>query len=42
MDEVIEAMYKSGKMLPTELRCTGFGGLSITETAKNIKKKLEK
>jgi len=42
LDEVIEAMYKSGKMLPSELRCTGFGGLSLTETAKNIKKKLEK
>ena len=42
LDEVIKAMYVSGKMLPKELRCTGFGGLSITKTAKDIQKKLEK
>jgi len=40
LDEVIESMYKTGKMLPSELRCTGYGGLSITKTAKRIEKKL--
>jgi len=33
LDEVISAMDKVGKMLPFELRCTGYGGLSITPTA---------
>lgn len=32
LDETIESMYKVGKMLPAELRCTGKGGLSITPT----------
>ncbi|MCT4619441.1 MAG: L-serine ammonia-lyase, iron-sulfur-dependent, subunit alpha [Marinisporobacter sp.] len=33
LDETIESMYKVGKMLPSALRCTGYGGLSITKTA---------
>jgi L-serine dehydratase len=33
LDETIESMYKVGMMLPSELRCTGRGGLSITPTA---------
>jgi len=32
LDETIASMYKVGKMLPAELRCTGKGGLSITPT----------
>ena len=36
LDETIEAMYKVGLMLPSELRCTGKGGLSITKTALSL------
>ena len=36
LDETIESMYKVGKMLPPELRCTGLGGLSITPTAQKL------
>jgi len=39
LDEVITAMDKVGRMLPYELRCTGYGGLSVTETAKKIARK---
>lgn len=35
-DEVIEAMYKSGKMLPSELKETALGGIAVTETGKAI------
>lgn len=40
LDETIDAMYKVGKMLPSELRCTGYGGLAVTETAKKIYQEL--
>ena len=40
LDEVIEAMGKTGASLPHELRCTGLGGLAITPTAKAIEKRL--
>lgn len=40
LDETVIAMDKVGRMIPYELRCTGFGGLSITETSKNIFKRL--
>ena len=36
LDEVISTMKSVGQMLPCELRCTGYGGLSITPTAKRI------
>jgi len=36
LDETIKAMYKVGVSLPVELRCTGRGGLSTTETALKI------
>ncbi len=42
LDETIGAMYSCGKMLPSELRCTGRGGLSVTETARTIYEKLNK
>jgi L-serine dehydratase len=42
LDEVIEAMDRVGKSLPSELRCTGLGGLSIAPTAKKIEKQLRK
>jgi len=35
-DETVEAMFIVGKMIVPELRCTGKGGLSITNTAKKI------
>lgn len=37
LDETIETMYQSGKMLPAELKCTCLGGLSVTPTAKKIR-----
>ena len=40
LDEVIQAMDAVGKMLPSELRCTGYGGLSVTPTAQVIEKRL--
>jgi len=42
LDETIVAMEQVGKMLPYELRCTGLGGLSVTETSKRIYADLEK
>lgn len=35
-DEVIGAMYHTGKMLPTQLRETAQGGIAATPTAKSI------
>ena len=40
LDETIDAMYRVGQMLPSELRCTGNGGLSITPTAQRIHQSL--
>ncbi len=40
LDEVIETMNRVGKQLPSELRCTALGGLSITSTSKAIEKRL--
>ena len=39
-DEVVEAMYKVGKKLPTELKETALGGLAATPTGKKLKEKL--
>jgi len=36
LDETLIAMGEVGKMLPSELRGTGYGGLSVTETSKRI------
>ncbi len=35
-DEVIDAMYKVGKLLPIQLRETAMGGIAATETGKKI------
>lgn len=35
-DQCVEAMYSVGKLLPRELRCTGLGGLCVTETGQRI------
>lgn len=40
VDEVIEAMDKVGRGLPTELRETGLGGLAGTPTGEAIKRKI--
>lgn len=40
VDEVIEAMGKIGRNLPTELRETGLGGLAGTPTGEAIKRKI--
>jgi L-serine dehydratase len=40
LDEVIETMDTVGKSLPSALRCTALGGLSVTKTSKEIEKKL--
>ncbi|MGB7093252.1 MAG: L-serine ammonia-lyase, iron-sulfur-dependent, subunit alpha [Anaerolineales bacterium] len=40
LDEVIQTMDAVGKMLPSALRCTAYGGLSITTTSKEIEKRL--
>jgi L-serine dehydratase len=42
LDEVIRTMDDVGKSIPSELRCTAQGGLSITETSRRIQMKLEK
>ncbi|HVI43207.1 MAG TPA: L-serine ammonia-lyase, iron-sulfur-dependent, subunit alpha [Anaerovoracaceae bacterium] len=39
-DEVIDAMYKVGKLLPVQLRETAMGGIAATETAKAIAEKI--
>jgi L-serine dehydratase len=42
LDETIESMYKVGMMLPSELRCTGRGGLSTTATARKLYDKINR
>ncbi len=41
LDEVISAMDKVGKSIHPNLRCTGFGGLSVTPASKKIENKLK-
>jgi L-serine dehydratase len=41
LDEVIRTMDTVGKSIPCKLRCTALGGLSVTETSKQIKQRLE-
>ena len=40
LDETIKAMYDVGIQLPSNLKCTARGGLSITKTAQIIDKKV--
>jgi L-serine dehydratase len=42
LDEVIETMDRVGKSIPSQLRCTALGGLSITRTSKAIESQLQK
>ena len=39
-DEVVEAMYRVGKMMPCELRETALGGLATTPTGLEIQKRI--
>jgi L-serine dehydratase len=41
LDEVIATMDVVGQSLPSELRCTGLGGLSVTRTSRKIEKMLK-
>jgi L-serine dehydratase len=42
LEEVIDAMKSVGESLPSSLRCTGFGGLSVTPTSLKLHKELKK
>ena len=42
LSETIKTLLDVGKVLPRELRCTALGGLSITKTAIEIEKRLNK
>jgi len=42
LDEVIAAMDRVGKSIPCELRCTGLGGLSVSNTSKKIENRLKR
>jgi len=35
------AFDQVGRMLPSELRCTGKGGLSITDSSRELQKRLD-
>lgn len=39
-DEVVEAMFRVGKMLPMQLRETAMGGIAATPTGKSISKRI--
>jgi L-serine dehydratase len=40
LDEVIEAARRVGHSMPCELRCTALGGLSVTNTSREIERRL--
>jgi L-serine dehydratase len=40
LDEVIETAQRVGRQLPRELRCTGLGGLAITQTSRRLENEL--
>ena len=41
LDEVIETMDRVGAAIPSTLRCTNLGGLSITPTARELESRLQ-
>jgi len=41
LDQVIETVSEAGKTMPSCVKCTGKGGLAITETALKIKNKMK-
>ncbi len=40
LDETVDAVFASGKMLPAELRCTALGGLAVAPSALALGRKL--
>lgn len=40
-DEVVQTMFDVGNSMAHELRCTGLGGLSITESSKRVETRLQ-
>jgi L-serine dehydratase len=36
LDETIDAVYSSGQLLPSELRCTSLGGLAVAPSAQRL------
>ena len=40
-DEVIESMYRVGKLMPVQHRETSLGGIAVTDSAKEFEKKLK-
>jgi L-serine dehydratase len=38
LDDAVDAVYATGRMLPEELRCTSLGGIAVTESARAIRK----
>jgi L-serine dehydratase len=40
LDEVIETMDRVGRNMPREVRCTGLGGLAITNSSRAIESRL--
>jgi L-serine dehydratase len=42
LDEVIIALDKTGRSLPFEIRCTGYGGLCMTPTASLLEEKMKR
>lgn len=40
-DEVVEAMYKVGKLLPESLRETALGGVATTPTGENLRRRIQ-
>ena len=41
-DEVVKTMWDVGNSMAHELRCTGLGGLAITDSAKAVERRLQK
>ncbi len=42
LDEVVNAMWETGLLMPKEFRCTGLGGLCVTKSAERAKVEFEK
>ncbi len=36
LDETVDAVYATGRMLPRELKCTALGGLAVTPSAQSL------
>jgi L-serine dehydratase len=38
LDETVDALYSVGKMMPSELKCTGKGGIALAPSAVSLSK----